>query len=52
MRLHEYYFGNMSKEVAAPNTKSALHKKIVAAFGSFEHERKNCKYVSIDVLYY
>jgi Fe-Mn family superoxide dismutase len=36
MRLHEYYFGNMSKEVAAPNTKSALHKKIVAAFGSFE----------------
>ncbi|MBI2121066.1 MAG: superoxide dismutase [Parcubacteria group bacterium] len=36
MRLHEYYFGNMSKNAAALNEASELFKKITEDFGSFE----------------
>jgi Fe-Mn family superoxide dismutase len=36
MRLHELYFGNMSKEGGALSADSALVKKIVEDFGSVE----------------
>lgn len=36
MRLHEYYFGNMSKGAALIDTSSELAKKIIEDFGSFE----------------
>lgn len=36
MRLHEYYFGNMSKDGAALDMDSELSKKISEDFGSFE----------------
>jgi Fe-Mn family superoxide dismutase len=41
MRLHEYYFGNMTKNTAALDEKSALYKKIVEDFGSFEAWEKD-----------
>lgn len=40
MRLHEFYFGNMSKE-AAPLESGALQEKLVASFGSLEAWQKN-----------
>lgn len=36
MRLHEYYFGNMSKAAAALDEDSELAKKISEEFGSLE----------------
>lgn len=36
MRLHEYYFGNMSKDATVLDMDSELAKKIVEDFGSFE----------------
>src|SRR3990172_12714442 len=36
MRLHEYYFENLSKEARAIGKDSALAKKINAEFGSYE----------------
>jgi Fe-Mn family superoxide dismutase len=36
MRLHEYYFGNMSKDAAVIDADSLLAKKITEDFGSFE----------------
>ncbi|TAN57671.1 superoxide dismutase [Patescibacteria group bacterium] len=41
MRLHEYYFENLSKEVRAIDQNSELHKKIVAEFGSYEAWEKD-----------
>src|SRR3989337_715583 len=35
MRLHEYYFENLSKESRGIDQNSELHKKIVAEFGSY-----------------
>lgn len=43
MRLHEYYFGNMTKTSTQPNADSALHKKIVEDFGSWENWEKDFK---------
>lgn len=40
MRMHELYFGNMSKEAAALS-KSALKEKLVASYGSVENWEKN-----------
>lgn len=37
MRLHEYYFGNMTKEYAELAMSSSLANKIAQEFGSFEH---------------
>lgn len=45
MRLHEYYFGNMSKAPTASSATSSLHKKMVTAFGSFEAWEKDFKAV-------
>ncbi|MFW0837940.1 MAG: superoxide dismutase [Candidatus Komeilibacteria bacterium] len=36
MRLHEYYFANMSKEVSILQEDGALHKQIVQDFGSYD----------------
>ncbi len=36
MRLHEYYFGNMSKDGQPIDKNSKLFKKVVADFGSYE----------------
>ncbi len=36
MRLHELYFSNMKKEGLAPDSDSALGKRIAADFGSFD----------------
>lgn len=36
MRLHELYFGNMSKNKVALDKKGTLARKIVADFGSFD----------------
>ena len=36
MRLHEYYFGNMSKGARNLDTGSELHKKLCEQFGSYE----------------
>jgi len=36
MRLHEYYFGNMSKEGTAIDENSKIYQKIVKQFGSFD----------------
>lgn len=41
MRLHEYYFGNMSKTPSALSEDGALHAKLAATFGSVEDWRKN-----------
>lgn len=43
MRLHEYYFGNMSKNGVALSADSALKEKIVSQFGSFEAWEKDFK---------
>jgi len=40
LRLHEYYFENLSKEVKKLTEDSELYKKIVADFGSYENWEK------------
>ena len=39
MRLHEYYFGNMTKNFMLPNPENRLSEKISEDFGSFENWR-------------
>ena len=36
MRLHEYYFGNMTKTGKKLDEKTKLHNKLVEVFGSYE----------------
>jgi len=43
MRLHELYFGNMSKGGKVVNQNSGLYKKIVQEFGSWENWEKDFK---------
>ncbi len=43
MRLHELYFGNMTKEKKEANTESILAKKISVQFESFENWSKDFK---------
>lgn len=45
MRLHEYYFENMSKEPAAHDASSALMQKMIAEFGSHENWEKDFRAV-------
>lgn len=45
MRLHEYYFENMSKDAAHLNHDGALAQKIVAEFGSVENWEKDFRAV-------
>lgn len=45
MRLHEYYFENMSKEASARSDSSALMQKIISEFGSFENWEKDFRAV-------
>jgi len=46
MRLHELYFENMKKEGIKINKNSALFKKIVLDFGSFEKWEEEFKSIS------
>lgn len=41
MRLHEYYFENLTKEPRVINQNSELHKKIITEFGSYEAWEKD-----------
>jgi Fe-Mn family superoxide dismutase len=41
MRLHELYFGNLTKEVKELSADSELYKKITAEWGSFEMWEKD-----------
>lgn len=41
MRLHEYYFENLSKTQSAHDQSSTLHKKFIADFGSHEKWEKD-----------
>jgi Fe-Mn family superoxide dismutase len=43
MRLHELYFGNMTKSAPAPDKGSKLHAKVNEVFGSFENWEKMFK---------
>lgn len=43
MRLHEYYFENLTKQPKALDQNSELFKKIVAEFGSYELWEKDFK---------
>ncbi len=43
MRLHEYYFSNMSKEVKKYDSESKLGKMIITQFGSYESWEKDFK---------
>ena len=43
MRLHEYYFDNMTKDGKAIDKNTNLYKKIVADFGSYETWEKDFK---------
>ncbi|VVB55505.1 Superoxide dismutase [Mn] 1 [uncultured archaeon] len=43
MRLHEYYFDNMTKGGKAVDKNTNLYKKIVADFGSYENWEKDFK---------
>jgi Fe-Mn family superoxide dismutase len=43
MRLHEYYFGNMTREGAGLSSSSKLYRKIVEDFGSYEDWEKDFK---------
>ena len=45
MRLHEIYFGNLTKTHHIPNQDSLLMKKITAEFGSFEAWEKDMRAV-------
>ncbi len=40
MRLHELYFGNMTKSAAAPDKGSKFHARVTEVFGSFENWEK------------
>src|SRR3989344_7700220 len=46
MRLHELYFGNMTKTATAINDSAPLTQKIIAAFGSSEQYEKNFRDVT------
>lgn len=58
MRLHEYYFENLSKEANKLDDTSSLMQKITAEFGSFENWEKDFRAVGAmrgigwTVLYY
>lgn len=41
MRLHEYFFGAMTKDYKEINNNSKFYQKIVADFGSFENWQKD-----------
>lgn len=41
MRLHEYYFGNMTRDGKELNKNSNLYKKITSDFGSYENWEKD-----------
>jgi len=43
MRLHEYYFGNMTKTSAELDKNSKFAKKLVEDFGSYENWEKDFK---------
>ena len=43
MRLHEYYFSNMTKNNKELNKNSKLYKKLIEIFGSYENWEKNFK---------
>ncbi len=43
MRLHELYFGNMTKNAPAPDKGSKFHAKVTEVFGSFENWEKAFK---------
>jgi len=43
MRLHEYYFENLTKQPKALDPNSELFKKIIAEFGSYELWEKDFK---------
>lgn len=45
MRLHELYFGNMTKDASAFDADSALHKKIIETYGAYDAWEKNFKAV-------
>ncbi|HLC51061.1 MAG TPA: Fe-Mn family superoxide dismutase [archaeon] len=45
MRLHEFYFGNMSKETGQIDRDSLIFKAIVANFGSYENWAKDFRSV-------
>ncbi|BCX16062.1 MAG: superoxide dismutase [Candidatus Parcubacteria bacterium] len=47
MRLHEYYFSGLSKNPSSLNSDSALAKKIVQDFGSFQEWEKDFKSLSL-----
>lgn len=43
MRLHEYYFGNMSQEDMELENSSELYRRIVEDFGSYENWEKDLR---------
>jgi superoxide dismutase, Fe-Mn family len=43
MRLHELYFGNMTKDAAAPDANSAFIKKVGSDFGGYSQWEKEFK---------
>ncbi|MBS7657489.1 superoxide dismutase, partial [Candidatus Bathyarchaeota archaeon] len=43
MRLHEYYFGNMTKGIVELDRNSKLFKKILDDFGTYEDWEKDFK---------
>jgi len=43
MRLHELYFGNMTKSAPAPDKGSKIYAKVAEVFGSFENWEKMFK---------
>lgn len=43
MRLHEHYFGNMTRESAGLSSSSEIYRKIVEDFGSYEDWEKDFK---------
>jgi Fe-Mn family superoxide dismutase len=47
MRLHEYYFGSLSKEPKAIDESSNLYKKIEKDFGSFENWEKSFRLTAL-----
>lgn len=47
MRLHEYYFENITKEAKQLNKNSNFFKKLVEDFGSFENWEKEFKAMGI-----
>ena len=46
MRLHEYYFGNMTKNSKAIDRNSKLFKNILADFGSYENWEKDFRAIA------